>query len=79
MLPEHTGVKPQALREAVAAEGSLLRAIARLQHNPRCLRPVPDLSRMPSRPVFGTWLLDPSKPFGPLWFLRRKGRARTAA
>ena len=79
LLGEHTGVKPQALREAVAAEGSLLRAIARWQHNPRCLRPVPDLPRIPSRPVFGTWLLDPSKPFEPLGFLRRKGSAPTAA
>ncbi|HZS64635.1 MAG TPA: phospholipase D-like domain-containing protein [Xanthobacteraceae bacterium] len=67
LLAEHIGVAPQVLRDAVAADDSLLRAIARLHHNPRGLEPVPPLTSPRGGQVFGTWLLDRSRPFPGLW------------
>jgi phosphatidylserine/phosphatidylglycerophosphate/cardiolipin synthase-like enzyme len=70
LLAEHLGVAPEAVREAVEAEHSLIRGIESLNCNSRCLRPFPE-SRGPVRSVFGTGLLDPARPFEPMWFLRR--------
>jgi phosphatidylserine/phosphatidylglycerophosphate/cardiolipin synthase-like enzyme len=75
LLAEHLGVSPVRVAEALAAERSLLRAIDKLNHNPRGLRPLDAMATDgPTRRIFGTGLLDPRKPFEPLWFLRRKGR-----
>jgi phosphatidylserine/phosphatidylglycerophosphate/cardiolipin synthase-like enzyme len=78
LLAEHLGVSPESVAQALAAEGSLVRAIDVLNHNARGLRPFEAMATSgPVRPVFGTPLLDPKKPFEPLWFLRKK-RKRSA-
>ena len=63
LVAEHLDSTPQAVRETCEAEGSLLRAIETLGCHKRCLRPAPDEGDLPKRPVFGTWLLDPKRPF----------------
>jgi phosphatidylserine/phosphatidylglycerophosphate/cardiolipin synthase-like enzyme len=73
LLAEHLDVSPETVSEAVAAEGSVVRAVERLNVRPRRLCPFEAMSGQgPRRPVFGTRLLDPKRPFEPLWFLRRK-------
>jgi phosphatidylserine/phosphatidylglycerophosphate/cardiolipin synthase-like enzyme len=75
LLAEHLGVSPENVAEAIATEGSLSRAIDLLNHNARGLRPFAAVATSgPVRPIFGTGLLDPRRPFEPLWFLRRKRR-----
>jgi phosphatidylserine/phosphatidylglycerophosphate/cardiolipin synthase-like enzyme len=78
LLGEHLGLGPQQVAEAVAASGSIVQAVDQLNHNPRGLRPFDALATPgPTRPVVGTWLLDPRKPFEPLWFLRgKRGRVQ---
>lgn len=63
LIAEHLDSTPQAVRAAVKADGSMLRAIEKLGCNRRCLRAAPDEGDLPTRPVFGTWLLDPKRPF----------------
>jgi phosphatidylserine/phosphatidylglycerophosphate/cardiolipin synthase-like enzyme len=63
LIGEHLDRTPQEVHDAVAAEGSLIRAIDKLNCHKRCLRRVPDLGDLPVRQVFGTWLLDPKRPF----------------
>ena len=63
LIAEHLDSTPEAVRATVLQEGSLLRAIEKLGCNRRCLRPAPDEGNLPTRPVFGTWLLDPKRPF----------------
>ena len=75
LLAEHLGVDPASVAQAHAAEGSLTRAIDALNHNSRGLRPFAAMATSgPVRPIFGTRLLDPRRPFEPLWFLRKKRR-----
>jgi phosphatidylserine/phosphatidylglycerophosphate/cardiolipin synthase-like enzyme len=76
LLAEHLGVDPQSVAQALATEGSLVRVIETLNKGPRGLRPFEALAtRGPARPLLGTGLLDPKRPFEPLWFLRkRRGR-----
>lgn len=71
LLAEHIDITPGDVA-AATAEGSLIRAIERLNCNSRCLRPYPVDPSGPTRWAFGTRLFDPSRPFEPLWFLRRK-------
>jgi phosphatidylserine/phosphatidylglycerophosphate/cardiolipin synthase-like enzyme len=71
LIAEHVDATPQALRKAMQAEGSLLRAIEKLSCKRRCLRPMPEVGHLPERPVFGTWLLDPKRPF--FLFPRKRG------
>ena len=40
-----------------------MRTIEKLSCNGRCLRKVADMGDLPTKPVFGTWLLDPKRPF----------------
>jgi phosphatidylserine/phosphatidylglycerophosphate/cardiolipin synthase-like enzyme len=78
LLAEHLGVDPESVAQRLAAEGSLVRAIEALNHNERGLRPFEAMATSgPVRPLFGTRLLDPRRPFEPLWFLRKK-RKRSA-
>ena len=63
LIAEHLDATPQAVRETMQAEGSLIRTIEKLGCNRRCLRAAPDEGDLPTRPVFGTWLLDPKRPF----------------
>jgi phosphatidylserine/phosphatidylglycerophosphate/cardiolipin synthase-like enzyme len=74
LLGEHLDVGPAAVRETMAAEQSLIRTIDRLNRKPRGLRPFPEKVG-PMRSIPGTWLLDPQRPFEPLWWRRRKRRA----
>jgi phosphatidylserine/phosphatidylglycerophosphate/cardiolipin synthase-like enzyme len=75
LLAEHLDVSPESVAQAVAAEGSLVRAIDALNTGARGLRPFAAMgSSGPTRPLFGTRLLDPRRPFEPLWFLRKKRR-----
>lgn len=76
LLGEHLDVSPLTVAETVAAEGSLIRAIDRLNTKRRGLRPFSDVQDAgPTRAVFGTWLLDPARPFEPGWW-RRRGRQK---
>lgn len=78
LLAEHLGVSQESVALALPAEGSLVRAIDVLNHNARGLRPFEAVATSgPARPLFGTRLLDPKKPFEPLWFLRKR-RKRSA-
>lgn len=73
LLAEHMGASPESVAEAVASCGSIVQAVDRLNHNARGLQPFEALAtRGPTRPIVGTWLLDPRRPFEPLWFLRRR-------
>ena len=80
LLAEHLGVSPETVAQALATAGSLTRAIDLLNHNARGLRPFGAMATSgPVRPIFGTRLLDPRKPFEPLWFLRKKRKRRTTS
>jgi phosphatidylserine/phosphatidylglycerophosphate/cardiolipin synthase-like enzyme len=80
LLGEHLGVSPASVAQAVAAEGSLVRAIGALNHHARGLRPFAAMAtRGPARPIFGTRLLDPKRPFEPFWFLRKRRRKRAGS
>lgn len=78
LLAEHLGTDPATVAAVHAEEGSLLRTIDRLGDNPeRSLRLSPAFdSRGAIRSMLGTFLLDPARPFEPLWFLKRKKPAR---
>ncbi len=75
LLGEHLGVAPEQVGQVIAKEGSLVRAIERLNTGTRGLRAFPAIdTEGPVRPVFATALLDPSRPFEPLWMLKRRKR-----
>ncbi len=62
LLAEHLGASEFAVAQAVDAEGSMIRAIDRLNVNPRGLRPLRVRWRGETRPLWLSWLLDPVKP-----------------
>ncbi len=71
LLAEHLGVTRDKVAEALAKEGSLVRVVDRLKGGSRRLRGFDEIKKAgPVRPIFGTRLLDPSKPF-PLMLRRR--------
>ena len=71
LLAEHLGASPEMVAQAVAADGSVIRAIERLNRNARGLRPFPAMAEDgPTDPVPGTNLFDPEEPFEPLRLLR---------
>ncbi len=75
LLAEHLDVSFDHVREVINGPNSLIRAIESLNTRPRGLQPFKiDPTKGPTRPFFGTKLLDPKKPFEPLWWLRRKMR-----
>jgi len=64
LLAEHLGVAASRVRRLVSEERSLFRAVDQLNTNARALASLPGLSqRGPTRPVLGTRLLDPPRPF----------------
>jgi phosphatidylserine/phosphatidylglycerophosphate/cardiolipin synthase-like enzyme len=71
LLGEHLGVAPERFTETLAAEGSLIAAIEALNHGPRALRPFKP-GDGPTALALGTWIVDPARPWEPLWFLRHK-------
>jgi phosphatidylserine/phosphatidylglycerophosphate/cardiolipin synthase-like enzyme len=77
LLAEHLDTSPEVVAQVVA-EGSLVRAIDKLNDRRRGLRPFEAMSDRdgPAHPALGTRLLDPARPFEPLWFLRRKSAAQ---
>jgi phosphatidylserine/phosphatidylglycerophosphate/cardiolipin synthase-like enzyme len=74
LMAEHLDAAPGELARAVEENGgSMIKAMERLNTRKRGLRPFEAMSdKGPTRPAFATPLLDPKKPFEPLWFLRRK-------
>ena len=75
LLAEHLDTSPEHVATECAATLSLSRTIENLNTKPRHLKPIRNLSpKGPTRPVPGTWLFDPKRPFEPLWFLRRRRR-----
>jgi phosphatidylserine/phosphatidylglycerophosphate/cardiolipin synthase-like enzyme len=79
LLAEHIGGDAETLARRIAATGSVIGAVEDLNTRPRRLCPFEAMTQGgPRRPVLGTRLLDPKRPFEPLWFLRRKNRTRHA-
>jgi len=79
LLAEHLDVDADDVARAVAAHGSLIRVIEQLNGRERGLAPHRDPHpHGPTRPLPVTWLFDPTKPFEPLWFLRRRRRHSAA-
>jgi phosphatidylserine/phosphatidylglycerophosphate/cardiolipin synthase-like enzyme len=77
LVGEHLGVGPESVAQAVATNGSLARAVDALNRGARGLRWFEGTEGAgPARPIPGTWLLDPHRPFEPFWFLRRRHRKR---
>ncbi|MEP9378813.1 phospholipase D-like domain-containing protein [Aquabacter sp. CN5-332] len=75
LLGEHLGAAPAQVAEALEREGSLLRAIEALNTKARGLRAFDAIDTKGSiHPVFATRLLDPARPFEPLWMLKRRKR-----
>ena len=77
LIGEHLAVSPLDVAAQEAATGSMTRGIDALNGAAyaqgaglRCFEAL--ASPGPVRPVFGTGLLDPARPFEPLWFLKRK-------
>jgi phosphatidylserine/phosphatidylglycerophosphate/cardiolipin synthase-like enzyme len=62
LVGEHLGTGPDIVARALAEEGSLVRAIERLNRGRRGLRELALASGRSLRPVPGTWLLDPPQP-----------------
>lgn len=80
LLAEHLDVAPADVAGALDETGSLAQAIDRLNTNRRGLRPFPALSDAgPSRPLIGTALLDPVRPFSLGRLISRRGRSLSAA
>ncbi|HEX2727360.1 MAG TPA: phospholipase D-like domain-containing protein [Beijerinckiaceae bacterium] len=80
LVAEHIDADPAMVAEAIAATGSVIGAIERLNTRPRGLRLFEAMTEAgPAWPVFGTGLLDPEQPFAPFRFLRRGKRSKRAA
>ncbi|MDB5570195.1 MAG: phospholipase [Hyphomicrobiales bacterium] len=73
LLGEHLDATPREVAEAAARLGSMCAAIDAVNTGERGLDCFDALTTPgPERPVCGTSLLDPHRPFEPLWFLRRR-------
>jgi phosphatidylserine/phosphatidylglycerophosphate/cardiolipin synthase-like enzyme len=65
LLGEHLGTAPEAIAEAVAAHGSLIRGIDFCNQGKRGLRSFPETDiDGPTEPIPGTGMLDPPRPLG---------------
>jgi phosphatidylserine/phosphatidylglycerophosphate/cardiolipin synthase-like enzyme len=73
LIGEHLDVAPEQVGETMSATGSLIAAIEALNHNRRGLRRF-DPGEGPTRLALGTGIIDPARPWEPLWFLSRRGR-----
>jgi phosphatidylserine/phosphatidylglycerophosphate/cardiolipin synthase-like enzyme len=72
LLAEHLAVRPDDVSGVSFETGSLVWAIDALNRKPRGLRAFEAMDDDgPSKPIFATRLLDPTRPFEPLWFARR--------
>ncbi len=72
LLSEHLGVAIEMVEETIRETGSLVQTIDTLSGNPRSLRPY-RIARhaFPTHRVWGTFLIDPSRPLRLLTPLRR--------
>jgi phosphatidylserine/phosphatidylglycerophosphate/cardiolipin synthase-like enzyme len=77
LLGEHLDASPEEVERALQAEhGSLARAVDRLNGGARRLAPFEAMGDDgPTRPVTGTKVLDPKRPFDPLRLLRSRLRS----
>ncbi len=75
LIAEHLDVVPAAFTAAVEAEGSLLKAVERLNVHPRGLRLHSAMRASgPTDPMPGTWFLDPRRLLDPMGVVRRTWR-----
>lgn len=75
LIGEHLDVGPDEISAHAESTGSMIGAIDHFNRNGRGFECFEALTTPgPTRPVFGTRILDPARPFEPLWFLRRKKR-----
>ncbi len=75
LLAEYLGCAAIAVGDAFRQSGSLIDAIATLNGGPRCLKSfAPDCKK--TRPIPGTAIFDPTRPFGRLGSHRLVGRLR---
>lgn len=80
LLAEHLGVKPDDIRLAAQTAKSTIRGIEELNRHSRHLRELPSVRRFgPIGPAFGTFILDPVRPFEPAWSLKRKNHSKIGA
>jgi phosphatidylserine/phosphatidylglycerophosphate/cardiolipin synthase-like enzyme len=71
LLAEHLGTSAASVRNAAQTAHSLLTGIDKLNHNGRQLKPITVRRLGPTRPVWGTFILDPRRPIAPLRLLQR--------
>jgi phosphatidylserine/phosphatidylglycerophosphate/cardiolipin synthase-like enzyme len=77
LLAEHIGSDADTVARTILETGSVIAAVERLNTGPRKLCAFEAMKgKGPMRPIFGTRLLDPKRPFEPLWFLQRKNPKR---
>jgi phosphatidylserine/phosphatidylglycerophosphate/cardiolipin synthase-like enzyme len=77
LLAEHLDCSEAVVADAQAAEGGLIAAIDRLNVKARGLRPFAAMTGSgPTRPIMGTFVLDPSRPFR-FSFRSLRSRSRT--
>ena len=76
LLAEHLGTTAAKVRETAQCEQSLLIGIDRLNHTARRLKGISVRQRGRTRPVLGTFILDPRRPIESLWLLQRSLRLR---
>jgi phosphatidylserine/phosphatidylglycerophosphate/cardiolipin synthase-like enzyme len=73
LISEHLAADEDDIAAHEDGGGSMIAAIDAFNNNGRGFECFEALSQPgPTRPVLGTGLLDPARPFEPLWFLRRK-------
>jgi phosphatidylserine/phosphatidylglycerophosphate/cardiolipin synthase-like enzyme len=74
LMAEHLGTTDAKVRQVAQAAHSLLAGIDRLNSPARQLKPITVRRLGPTRPVWGTFLLDPRRPIEPLALLQRAVR-----
>lgn len=80
LVAEHLGVQPDDVEHAAKEAQSTIRGIESLNRNDRHLSELPRVRRFgPIGPAFGTFILDPVRPFEPAWSLKRRQHSRIGA
>jgi phosphatidylserine/phosphatidylglycerophosphate/cardiolipin synthase-like enzyme len=75
LLGEHLGVPAELVAQTASEDRSLVETVDYLNRNARGLRSFKAVSSAgPRKPILGTSLLDPVRPFQPFSFLRRRRR-----
>lgn len=79
LLAEHLDASEDAVRQTMARTGSLIRTIDELNTRPRGLRDIAvSVSEGEVKPVWGTDIVDPARPFRPFRNMRRNVDAAVA-